>query len=194
MARRSIIHSRRAFVTGSVALAAFPAAATRPPPPPKTANIHWPGAGRELHGYMAIPAKARGAQPAVLIVPDVSGADPFARSLADQLATAGFVSCVPGQLASLEDAAATVHWLATNAYATGKVAAVGLGSGGALVDRLAASPQPLLAAAVTFGASIAMAAATPTPLLRFDAIRQMDAEDYIDAWQRTITFLKEHLA
>ena len=185
---------RRAFVAETIALAAFPAAATKPPPLPRTARIHWPGPHEELHGYMAIPAKARGAQPAILVVHDTGSADAFTLSLADRLALAGFVACAPTRLTLLEEAVATVRWLGTNAYATGKVAAVGLGSGGALVDRVAVSPQPLLAAAITFGASEGTTATAATPMLRFDAVGQMRAEEYNDAWSRTIAFLKEHLA
>jgi dienelactone hydrolase len=183
---------RRAFVVETIALAAFPAIAATSPP--KTANIHWAGPGHELHGYMAIPGKAHGAQPAVLVVHDAGGADAFLRGFADRLADAGFVACAPSRLASLEEGAATVRWLATNRYSTGKVAAVGLGWGGALVDRLAASPQLLLAAAVTFGASEETAVPAATPLLQLDAIGQMSADAYAQAWLRTIAFLKEHLA
>ena len=70
--------SRRAFVAGSIALAAFPAYAGKTPPPPKVGAIYWPGAGHVLHGYMAIPAKAHGPQPAVLVLPGTNGADRFA--------------------------------------------------------------------------------------------------------------------
>ena len=188
------MHSRRTFVVGTVALAAIRAAAAKPPPQPKAANIRWPGPGHELHGYMAIPASAHGAQPSVMVVPDAAGAAAFTRSFVDRLALAGFVACAPSRLASLDEGLATVRWLATNAYATGRVAAVGLGWGGALVDRIAASSQPLLAGAVTFGASEDAMASVPTPLLSLDAIGHMDSEAYTRAWLRMIAFLKEHLA
>lgn len=184
--------SRRALVVQTMALAAFPASAAKPPPMPKTANIHWPGPAGELHGYMAIPAKARGRQPAVMVVHDAGGADTFTRGLTDQLAQAGFVTCQPNRLASLEDAAATVKWLATNAYATGKVGAIGIGWGGALVERVAAS-QPLLTAGVVFGAQDSVPIDRPTPLLRLEALRDYTGEAYVSAWAQAIAFLKTNL-
>ena len=62
--------SRRAFVAGLIAAAGVPAGAASRLPPPKIGAIRWPGPGYDLHGYMAIPAKARGRQPAVLVLPD----------------------------------------------------------------------------------------------------------------------------
>ncbi|WP_116091229.1 dienelactone hydrolase family protein [Sphingomonas crusticola] len=187
------MHARRAFVLQTIALAAFPAAAAKRPPPPKTANIRWPGPGHALHGYMAIPGGARGAQPAVLVVHDAGGADAFTRSLTDALALAGFVACAPHQLASLEEAVATVRWLATNAYATGRVGAIGLGWGGALVERVAAAPQTQLSAAITFGASEAASAGASVPSLRLNAIGQLSGESYAQTLSQAIAFLDRHL-
>jgi dienelactone hydrolase len=184
--------SRRAIVVQAMALAAFPAAAAKPLTPPKTANIRWPGPGGELHGYMAIPGKARGPQPSVLIVHDAGGADAFTRSLTDQVAQAGFVACAPTRLNSLEEAVATIKWLATNAYATGKVGAIGLGWGGALVERLAAGSPSGLAAFVTFGANEDLDGTAPA--LRLEALGQYSGDSYDQAWLRTLAFLKEHLA
>ncbi|WP_420139407.1 dienelactone hydrolase family protein [Sphingomonas sp.] len=189
---------RRTLIAGAAALAALPAVAARhpkppkAPPPPKTANIRWPGPGHDLHGYMAIPAKAHGPQPAVLVVHDAGGADPFTRGLCDQLAAAGFVACAPIRLASLEEAVATVHWLASNAYATGKVAGLGLGWGASLLERVAASPQPQLTAMVTFSAD--RIADLPVPALHLQAVAQLQGEAYAQAWQQTLVFLKDHLA
>ena len=182
---------RRAFVAGSVAATALPVFAAKPTPP-KVGAIRWPGPEHDLHGFMAIPAKAHGRQPAVLVVPDSDGADRFALSLTDWLALAGFVTCIPKTLTSLDDALATVRWLATNRYATGKVAAIGLGRGGELIDRIAVSPEASLAAGVTFGASAAEAGRVP--LLRFESISALSGDAYGHAWQRILAFLKEQLA
>jgi carboxymethylenebutenolidase len=150
---------RRTFIIG--AALANTLASARPPAPPKIAAIRWPGPNGDLHGYMAIPAQARGPQSAVLVIPDTSGSDRFALGLVDALAIAGFVACLPKALASLDEALATVRWLATNRYGTGRVAAIGLGWGGELTDRVAASPHPILAACVTFGASASVASPVP---------------------------------
>lgn len=189
--------TRRAVVTRTMALAACPLAATksRVPPPPRTANIRWPGPNDELHGYMAIPAKAKGRQPAVLIVHDAGGANAFTRSLTDRVALAGLLACAPTYLSSLADADATIRWLASNRYATGKVAAIGLGWGGELLQRVAEPEHPMLVAAVTFGTPSASQFAIPR--LALDSIGQLAAAGdatYESAWGRTLAFLKEHLA
>ena len=140
---------------------------------------------------MAIPAAAHGAQPAVLVIHDVGGSDAFTHAFADRLASAGFVACAPNRIESLDEAAATIRWLAINAYATGKVGAIGLGWGSELVERIALSPKSFLTAGITFGGSPVR---TAIPLLQLDAIGRMPVDAYDAAWSATIVFLKEHLA
>jgi dienelactone hydrolase len=181
---------RRAFVVQTMALAALPAFAAKTPALPRIGKVRWPGPGHDLHGYMAVPPKAHGPQPAVLVIHDPDGADTSAAGMADSLAEAGFVACTPAALASLEDGIATVRYLATNAYATGKVAAVGIGWGGALVDRIAASPGNLLSCGVTFETSAAVAPST-LPMLRF--AEPGGADDYARAWREALAFLITHL-
>lgn len=184
-------HDRRAFMramvklAGSLAaaealvgtIAASPAAAALIAPDDrrlKTANVRWTApAGRELHGYMAIPARAHGRQPAVLVAHENRGLNDHVRDVARRVALAGFVACAPDFLSGIggtppdEDAAraavagldpqrtvadalATVRWLKTNRYATGKVGAVGFCWGGALVDRVAVAAGTDLAAGVAY--------------------------------------------
>lgn len=182
---------RRAFVAGSIALAVLPLLAAKPPPPPKVGAIHWPGPGHELHGYMAIPAGAHGRQPAVLVLPD-AGADRFALGLTDALALAGFVACLGKDPLSLEEALASLHWLATNAYATGKVAAIGTGAGAALVERIAAAPDSLLTCGVAFDGG------TTEPRSRILHLPPLSAEDpasdYASRWREAMDFLGRNLA
>jgi len=185
---------RRAFMLAAGAFAALPIAAAKPSPPPRTANIRWPGPGHDLHGYMAIPARAHGPQPAVLVVHDIVGADDFTRRLTDALAQAGFVTCAPNKLASLEEATATVRWLATNAYATGRVGAIGIGWGTALVDRIAAASEPPPAAAVTLGASDPAGIPAALPLLRLAPLDGLSGDAYAAEWRQMIAFLRQHLA
>jgi dienelactone hydrolase len=187
------LSSRRAFVAGSIALAAFPAAAGKRLPPPKIGAIYWPGPGHDLHGFMAIPGKAQGPQPAVLVLPGASGADQFARALADALAVAGFVTCLPKTPLSAEEAIATLHWLATNRYATGKVAVVGVGEGSSLVDRLSASSDAQLSCGVIFGGA-AEAPETAVPILRLPEMAgSNDPAAYTASWEQAIAFLSEQL-
>ncbi|UAK23995.1 dienelactone hydrolase family protein [Sphingomonas nostoxanthinifaciens] len=183
--------NRRAFMrdmvalTGSVAaaemlagsIAASPAAAAIVPPDDKrlkTSNIHWTVApGRELHGYMALPAKARGHQPAVMVVHENRGLTDHIRDVARRVALAGFVACAPDFLSGVggtpadedqaramigkldlaqttADAVGTVRWLGGNAFATGKVGAIGFCWGGALVNRTAVAAGSALTAAVPY--------------------------------------------
>jgi len=181
--------SRRAFVAGLIAAAGVPAGAASRLPPPKIGAIRWPGPGYDLHGYMAIPAKARGRQPAVLVLPD-GGADTFALGLTDALAVAGFVTCAPKTALSVEEADATLHWLATNAYATGRVAAVGLGAGAALVEHVAAEGS--LSCGVLYDGA-AGDVANATPLLHLPPPASIDAARYAAAWKDAIGFLAAHL-
>jgi carboxymethylenebutenolidase len=184
---------RRAFVAGSIAAWALPAfARKKAPPPPKVGAIRWPGPGYELHGFMAIPAKAHGPQPAVMVIPDTNGPDPFALGLTDALAEAGFVTCIPRALASLDEAMATIQWLATNTYATGRVGAVGFGWGGGLVQQAAAAPDARLACGVVFGGPDA--APTSVPLLTLPALAtSTDSTAYAAAWRQAVAFLGDHL-
>lgn len=183
--------SRRAFVAGSIAAVALPAFAAKAPPAPKVGAIRWPGPGYELHGYMAVPAKAHGPQPAVLVLPDTSGADTFALGLTDALAQAGFVTCLPRALASLDEALASASWLATNRYATGKVGAVGIGWGAGLLGQMLTAPDPQLACGVSFGDADASGS---VPLLRLPVLAaSTDPATYAASWQQAIGFLAGNL-
>jgi len=184
---------RRAFVAGPIAAVALPAFAAKRPPAPKVGAIRWPGPGYELHGYMAVPGKAQGPQPAVLVIPDTDGAGTFALGLTDALAEAGFVACLPRALASLDEALATLRWLATNRYATGRVGAVGIGWGGALAERLTAAPDARLACAVAFGSGDE-AAPGAAPLLSLPPLTAAtDPAAYGATWEQAIDFLVTHL-
>ena len=184
---------RRAFVAGSIAATALPAIARRTPEPPKVGAIRWPGPGYELHGYMAVPANAHGPQPAVLVIPDTNGPDQFALGLTDALARAGFVTCIPRALASIDEADATLRWLATNRYATGKVGAVGIGWGIGLVAQVAALPATQLSCGVLFGDG-GQISPDSAPILRLAALAASTTpEAYAAAWDRAITFLRDHL-
>lgn len=183
---------RRAFVAGSVAAIALPALAAKAPRPPKIGAIRWPGPGYEMHGFMAVPARAHGPQPAVLVVPDSEGADRFALGVTDALALAGFVTCIPRALASLDEAMATVRWLATNRYATGKVGAVGFGWGARLLGQMVTVPDSPLDCAVAFGGDGSQDV-TP-PLLGLPPLAAAaDPAVYAAWWRQATDFLAIHL-
>lgn len=182
---------RRAFVAGSIALATLPLRAAKRPLPPKVGAIRWPGPGHDLHGYMAIPAKAHGRQPAVLVLPD-AGADRFVLGLTDALALAGFVACVARDPLSLDEARASLRWLGTNAYATGKVAAVGLGAGAALIGLLAAAPGGPMTCAVAFDGGTGDS--DPHVLHLLPLIAGDSGADYAGRWREAMDFLAHNLA
>lgn len=185
--------TRRAFVAGIVAASACPAFAKKAPEPPKVGAIRWPGPGYELHGYMAVPAEAHGPQPAVLVIPDAGDADQFALGLTDALARAGFVTCIPRALASIDEVMATFHWLQANRYATGKVGAVGIGWGIGMVEQAAAQPESPMTCGVVFGAGAQTPASGP-PLLRLPALAaSTDPAAYAAAWEQAVAFLGDHL-
>ena len=182
---------RRAFVAGSIALAALALRAAKAPPQPKVGAIRWPGPGHDLHGFMAIPAKAHGRQPAVLVLPD-AGADRFALDLTDALALAGFVACVAKDALSLDEALASLHWLGGNAYATGKVAAVGTGAGAALIERIAAAAGNPLTCAVMFDGG---QAGPDSRILHLPPMTAGDgAAHYAARWREATDFLGRNLA
>jgi len=188
------VATRRAFVAGTIAAAAaLPSFARKAPPPPKIGAIRWPGPGYELHGLMAIPAKAHGPQPAILVIPDTNGPDPFALHLTDALAEAGLVACIPRALASIDEALATLHWLASNRYATGKVGAVGIGWGAGLVAQVAAMPESALSCGVLFGGQTPPAPNGP-PLLALPMPGATgDPAAYSAEWRQMLGFLAAQL-
>lgn len=181
---------RRAFMAGTLA-ASLPLHAAKLPPP-KVGAVRWPGPGYDLHGYIAVPAKAHGKQAAVLVLPDQAGADAFTLGLTDALALAGFVACIPKAVASLDEAVATVRWLGSNAYATGKVAAVGNGWSGGIIERMVARADPLLSCGVIFGRQESLDASIPILSLPRLATAT-DSETYTAIWQQALVFLRQHL-
>ena len=184
-------HDRRAFIAELTKLAGGTAAAgallatiaTDPAaaaliaaddPRLKTRNVRWQvGTGRTMHGYMALPAKARGRQPAVMVIHENRGLTDHIRDVARRVALAGYVAVAPDFLSvsggtpvdqdaardligkldlaqTVQDAAATVRWLKLNRYASGKVGTVGFCWGGAMVNRVAIAAGDQLAAGVAY--------------------------------------------
>jgi carboxymethylenebutenolidase len=192
---------RRTLLAGGLMLPGVGIAAKLAPPDVEVnqSTIHWAvGNGRELHGYMAIPAKARGRQPAVLVIGTPDG---FARDLVKSVAQAGFVACTvnaaaltPDRLA--DDMRATAGWLANGRYGTGRVGAVGIDKGVDPVTALAASGA--ITAAVTFGDVLP---ATSTLVLSYrregsgwvSPTEPDKAADWTEAWPHALDYLRGHL-
>jgi len=143
---------------------------------------------RVLTLYLALPAKARGRQPAVLVVPDAYRLDEQARDRAHAVALAGYLACAADLAPALDplpdparvaaDALATVRWLGRNPpgeqVLTGRVAALGWAAGGGVVNRVAVAAGDALAAGIAYDAPsppVAGAAAVRAAMLLHYASR-----------------------
>ncbi len=147
--------------------------------------------GRILRGYHASP-KGKGPYPAVIVIHENRGLQPYTRDVARRLAVAGFTSLAPDFLTpwggtppgdddrartmtaaldlaqTVQDAIATVDWMAAPSRSTGKVGMVGFCWGGALVDRTAVDAGKRLAAGIAFygpAPDASLAARVEAPLL-----------------------------
>lgn len=184
-------HDRRAFmseltkIAGSAAtanalvaaIAASPAAAAiiaADDKRLKTSAVTWNvAAGREMKGYMALPAKARGKLPVVIVIHENRGLNDHIRDVTRRMALEGYIALAPDFLSTsggtpadenaareaigkldlvqaVTDGAATIRWLRTHRYSTGKVGVIGFCWGGAMANRLAVTSGSALAAAVPY--------------------------------------------
>jgi len=124
-----------------------------------------------IKGYFVRPAAARKV-PAVLVIHENRGLNPYIEDVARRLGTAGFMAFAPDGLTSvggypgdeenaaklfmtvdqkkmMEDFLASYSWLKARPECTGKMGAVGFCFGGGIVNQLAVR-EPDLAAAVPF--------------------------------------------
>ena len=129
------------------------------------------GAG-EMKGLLAHPA-TEGPFPAVLVIHENRGLNPYIEDVARRLAVAGFLALAPDALTPLggypgnddegrvmqrkrdrdemtQDFVAAMKWLDTHEHSTGKVGAVGFCFGGGMVNQLAVLLPDLLDAGVPF--------------------------------------------
>lgn len=125
-----------------------------------------------VRGYLVRPAKATGKVPAVLVVHENRGLNPYIEDVARRVAKAGFIALAPDGLSSvggypgndekgkelqatvdpeklMNDFFAAIDWLMKNDKTTGKVGITGFCYGGG-VSNAAAVAYPELAAAVPF--------------------------------------------
>lgn len=184
-------HDRRAFMAemtklaGSAAaaqaliatIAANPAAAAIVPeddPRIISATVRWPGVGgHKMQGYMARAKGTKGKLPAVIVIHENRGLQPYTRDVARRAALAGFLALAPdflspaggtpanedqaraaiGKLdlaATVADGVATIKRFQAEKLSSGKVGLIGFCWGGAMVNRLAVAAGPALAAGVAF--------------------------------------------
>ncbi|NNJ27717.1 dienelactone hydrolase family protein [Alienimonas chondri] len=137
-----------------------------------------PKGGGEIRGLLAMPARSAGAGaqvklPAVLVIHENRGLNPYIEDVARRLAVAGFVAFAPDALTPLggypgnddegramqrkrdgeemtEDFIAAAKWLDAHPRSTGKVGVVGFCFGGGMANTLAVRIPEVIDAAVPF--------------------------------------------
>jgi carboxymethylenebutenolidase len=131
-----------------------------------------PNGSGQMRGYLARPANAKGKRPAVVVIHENRGLNPYIEDVARRLATEGYIAFAPDALApvggypgnedqardmfarldakkSEQDLLAAVDYVKLRPDFSGKVGAVGFCFGGGIVN-LIATRVPDLAAAVPY--------------------------------------------
>ncbi|MBV9842791.1 MAG: dienelactone hydrolase family protein [Sphingomonadaceae bacterium] len=131
--------------------------------------------GRRITGYQATPeGKAAASLPAIVVIHENRGLQPYTRDVARRAALAGFVALAPDLLTpsggspqgdddkaramiaaldlaqTTQDAIATLKWIKAGGRSNGKVGIVGFCWGGALADRVAVAGGHAADAVVAF--------------------------------------------
>jgi carboxymethylenebutenolidase len=137
------------------------------------ATVPSPQGNGSIKGLLAVPAKAAGKLPGVLVVHENRGLNPYIEDVARRLATENFIAFAPDGLTSVggypgddekggaafqkverpkmtEDFIAAAQWLKARPDCSGKIGAVGFCFGGGVVNTLAVRMGGDLAAAVPF--------------------------------------------
>lgn len=140
---------------------------------PTYATFPSPEGHGEGRGYLVIPTALEGKGPAVLVVHENRGLNPYIKDVARRLAKAGFVAFAPDALHPLggypgnddegrsmqgsmdrakieQDFIAAAKFLNNHERSTGKLGAVGFCFGGYIVNMLAATIPDILDAGVPF--------------------------------------------
>lgn len=135
-------------------------------------TVQSPAGKGSIKGYLARPAK-NGKRPAVLVIHENRGLNPYIEDVARRLATVDFVAFAPDGLTSVggfpgtdekgaalfrtvdpkkmtEDFVAAAKWLKARSDSTGKLGAVGFCFGGGIVNQLAVMLGKDLNAGVAF--------------------------------------------
>ena len=118
-----------------------------------------PNGTGDVRGYLVRPAGVDGPLPAVLVIHENRGLNPYIEDVARRVAKAGFMALAPDGLTSVggypgndadgRDLQRTVEHLVARQDSTGKVGSVGFCYGGGVVNALAVA-YPEMAAGVPF--------------------------------------------
>jgi len=139
----------------------------------ESATVQSPQGNGSIKGYLVRPANAAGNLPAVLVVHENRGLNPYIEDVARRLAISGYMAFAPDGLTSVggypgddekgaelfmkvdggkmrEDFLASAKWLKSHAGSTGKLGVVGFCFGGTVTNNLAVQLGSDLDAAVPF--------------------------------------------
>lgn len=139
----------------------------------ESATVPSPLGNGNIKGYLVQPTNAAGKLPAVLVIHENRGLNPYIEDVTRRLAIANFIAFAPDGLTSvggypgddekgaelftkvdrdkmLEDFLAAATWLKSRPDCTGRIGAVGFCFGGTVVNQLAVRMGSDLAAAVPF--------------------------------------------
>ncbi len=137
-------------------------------------TVQSPQGNGTIKGYFARPSNAAGKLPAVIVVHENRGLNPYIEDVARRFATSNFIALAPDGLTSLggypgddekggemfrqvdaakmlQDFIASAGWLKTHAESSGKVGAVGFCFGGGVTNSLAVRIPDLAGAAPFYG-------------------------------------------
>jgi len=142
-------------------------------------TVQSPEGNGSIKGYFAKPASGSGKVPAVLVIHENRGLNPYVEDVARRFAVEGYVAYAPDGLTSVggfpgndeegavkfrqvngpkmfEDFVASAKWLKARPESSGKLAAIGFCFGGGIVNQLAVRLGADLAAGAPFyGAPVA---------------------------------------
>jgi carboxymethylenebutenolidase len=147
------------------------------------ATVPSPQGNGSIKGYLVRPADANRKYPAVIVIHENRGLNPYIEDVARRLGTANFVAFAPDGLTSvggypgddekgaelfgkvdrpkmLEDFVAAANWVKARPESTGRLGAVGFCFGGGIANALAVR-LPDLGAAVPFYGAVPAAADIP---------------------------------
>ena len=148
------------------------------------ATVPSPDGNGEIKGLLARPANATGKLPAIIVIHENRGLNPYIEDVARRFATLNFMAFAPDGLTSVggypgdeptattkfrevngqkmgNDFVNSAKWLRTRADSTGKLGAVGFCYGGGIVNALAVSLGADLAAGAPYYGSQPQAAEVP---------------------------------
>jgi carboxymethylenebutenolidase len=183
--RREFLHRAQRFATGTMTAAmllealrpnyawAQQVAKDDPRIKTETVTVDSPQGNGKIRGVLAWPAKAAGTLPAVLVIHENRGLNPYIEDVGRRAAAAGFLSFAPDGLTSAggypgndeagvkafaaldrakvaEDFLAAAKWLKAHSRSNGRLGAVGFCFGGGVVNNLAVRLGADLNAGVPF--------------------------------------------